>query len=227
MFRALIALACLSVAAGSTATADAQRGARSPGAQTLLRFDLDAMTARLGTGRATPRDVIADAQRLGAGYRSLGPLVGSFGAADYSLNRDVARRSLYWLARAGRLYATDSFAVRSFLDAYDVVGGFYRDYGGFYAPGAYVAYAGATRLAQRLTFYRYRRPCLVCAGAGPLCVGVRHAGHARRNVGASVDNAAGSTGGGRGLERAAGADAHAGAEGRRDRAGRGAAAALD
>ena len=156
MFRALIALACLSVAVGSTATADAQRGARSPGAQTLLRSDLDAMTARLGRGRATPRDVMADAQRLGAGYRSLGPLVGSFGPADYSLNRDVARRSLYWLAGAGRLYATDSFAVRSFLDAYDVIGGFYRDYGGFYAPGAYVAYAGAARLAQRRTFYRYR-----------------------------------------------------------------------
>ena len=195
MFRALIALACLSVAVGSTATADAQRGARSPGAQTLLRSDLDAMTARLGRGRATPRDVMADAQRLGAGYRSLGPLVGSFGPADYSLNRDVARRSLYWLARAGRL--RDRFFRRS------LVPGCLRRHRRLLSRLRRILRAGRLRGVRRRRTTRPAadllslsgRPCLVCAGAGPLCVGVRHAGHAQRNVGASVDNAAGSAGG--------------------------------
>jgi hypothetical protein len=112
------------------------------------------MTTRLGGGGADSRQAVADAQRLVLGYRSLSPLVGTFGPADYRLNREVARRSLHWLARAGTLYAADPLAARSFLDAYDVIGGFYRDHAGFYAPGAYVAYASAARLAHRLTFYR-------------------------------------------------------------------------
>ena len=154
MFRALVVLACVGVVLGSTATARAQQGASSPNAQAVLRSDLDGMTARLSGGRATSQQAIADAQRLVVGYRSLSPLVWTFGPADYSLNREVARRSLYWLARAGTLYAGDPLAARTFLDAYDAIGGFYRDYGGFYVPGAYVAYASAARLAQRLTLYQ-------------------------------------------------------------------------
>src|SRR5262245_58261481 len=154
MVRTVLVLACLGVLAVQfTASAGAQRGVPPAGAQTVFRADVDGMTARLGGGRITSREAILDAQRIVTGYRSFGPLVRTFGPADYALNRDVARRSLYWLGRAGRLYATDPFAVRTFLDAYDVIGGFYRDHGGFYAPGAYVAYASAARLAQRLTYY--------------------------------------------------------------------------
>jgi hypothetical protein len=151
MVRAGFVLACLGIVIHSTAIVDAQRGMASASPQAVFRADVDAMATRLGAGGVTSRQAIADARRIVAGYRSFGPLVRTFGPADYALNREVARRSLYWLSRAGALYATDPFAVRAFLDAYDVIGGFYRDYGGFYAPGAYVAYASAARLAQRLT----------------------------------------------------------------------------
>jgi hypothetical protein len=127
----------------------AQRGVGQAGPQAALRTDVDGMTARLG-GRGTSQQAIADAQRLAAGYRSLGPLVRGFGPNDYVVNREMARRSLYWLSRANLMYAGDPLAARAFLDAYDSIGVFYRDYGRFYSPGAYVAYASATRLAQRL-----------------------------------------------------------------------------
>src|SRR5262249_4628815 len=45
--------------------------------------------------------------------------------------------------------------ARAVLASYDSIGGFYRDYGLFYRPGAFVAYAGATRLAQRLILGGY------------------------------------------------------------------------
>lgn len=161
MFRVLIVVACLGAAAG-TITAAAQRPAPpnpagrvlpdSADAQATLRSDLNGMTTRLGGGRGTSRDAMADARRLAVGYRGLAPLVRTFGPADHALNRDVARRSLFWLSRAAILYGADPLAARTFLDAYGAIGGFYRDYGHFYVPGAYVAYAGAARLAQRLAF---------------------------------------------------------------------------
>ena len=150
MTRASIAAALIALAVASHGgIAEAQRGAGQPGSQTALRSDLDGMTARLGS-HGTSQQAIADAQRLTLGYRSLGPSVRGFGPADYALNRDMARRSLAWLSHAGVVYAHDPVAARAFLDAYDSIGVFYRDYGRFYYPGAYVAYAGATRLAQRL-----------------------------------------------------------------------------
>jgi len=104
----------------------------------------------LSGGRATYQDIIADSRRLAVGYRSLVPLVRGFGPTDYALNREVARRSLAWLARAGVLYTGNPVVARAVMETYDSIGGFYRDYGPFYRPGAFVAYAGATRLAQRL-----------------------------------------------------------------------------
>jgi hypothetical protein len=150
MVRVALVLACLVVINYPPAIVDAQRGVPSP--QAAFRADVDGMAARLGPG-FTARAAAADAQRIVAGYRSFGPLVRTFGPADYALNRDVAYRSLRWLTRAGTLYGADPFAARAFLDAYDVMGGFYRDYRGIYAPGAYVAWASAARLAQRLTYY--------------------------------------------------------------------------
>ena len=152
MVRVVLVLACLGGVIQSQAMLDAQRGIASPGAQAAFRADVDGMTARLGAG-VTARAAAADAQRIAAGYRAFGPLVRTFGPADYALNRDVSYRSLRWLTRAGALYGADPFAARAFLDAYDVIGGFHRDYRGIYAPGAYVAYASAARLAQRLTYY--------------------------------------------------------------------------
>ena len=151
MARVILVLAGLVITC-SAAIVDAQRGSPPAGAQAAFRADVDGMMGRLGTG-LTARAAAADAQRIVAGYRAFGPLVRTFGPADYALNRDVAYRSLRWLTRAGTLYGADPFAARAFLDAYDVVGGFYRDYRGIYAPGAYVAWASAARLAQRLTYY--------------------------------------------------------------------------
>lgn len=131
---------------------NAQRGAAVANPQAALRADVDAMTARLAGGPGTPRQALLDAQRLALGYRSLGPLVGRFGPADYALNREMARRSLVWLGRASLMYPGDAATARAFLDAYDTIGGFYRSQGRFYYPGAYVAYAGATRLARRLSY---------------------------------------------------------------------------
>ena len=67
----------------------------------------------------------------------------------------VARQSLEWLGRASVLYGRDPLVAQAFLSSYESIGGFYRDYGRFYQPGAFVAYAAATRLAQRMVFYGY------------------------------------------------------------------------
>jgi len=131
----------------------AQRGAPGGNPQAALRADLNGMTARLAGGPGTPRQAMLDAQRLSLGYRSMAPLVGGWGPADYALNREMARTSLAWLGRASLLYPGDAGTARAFFDAYDTIGGFYRGQGRFYYPGAYVAYAGATRLARRLSYY--------------------------------------------------------------------------
>jgi hypothetical protein len=141
-----VAVALLAV---SAAIAEPQRGAGA-NPQLALQRDLDGMTARLGGGRVTQQDVIADSRRLAASYRSLVPVVYGFGPHDYEINRQVARLSLAWLGRVGSLYRTNPLVARAVMDTYDSIGGFYRDYGRFYRPGAFVAYAGATRLAQRL-----------------------------------------------------------------------------
>lgn len=153
MLRSLLVLAGLVIAI-RPAIVDAQRPV-TVGPQAVFRTDVDGMTARLRAPGITSRQAIVDAQRIVSGYRSFGPLVRTFGPLDYALNRDVARRSLTWLTRASVRYGRDPLAARAFLDAYDVIGGFYRDYGGFYAPGAYVAWASAARLAQRYTYYSY------------------------------------------------------------------------
>ena len=146
---ALVAVAALAM----PAIVGAQRGA-GVNPQIGLQRDLDGMTARLN-GRVTQQDIIADSRRLTAGYRSLVPWVGGFGPTDYALNRQVARLSLGWLSRATSLYWTNPLVARAVMDSYDSIGGFYRDYGRFYRPGAFVAYAGATRLAQRLILGGY------------------------------------------------------------------------
>ena len=157
MLRSIIVCLSLGLLVTSDASAGGQgRGAaRAPDSQAMLRRDIDNMTTRLSGVRPTSQQVIADAQLLASGYRSLAPFVRGFGPADYAVNRLVARRSLEWLARASVLYGRDPLVAQAFLSSYDSIGGFYRDYGSFYRPGAFVAYAGATRLAQRMILNGY------------------------------------------------------------------------
>jgi hypothetical protein len=141
----------VSLLACAPARGQSGRGmASSPAeSQAGLRRQVESMTAHLA-GRSTREQVIADAERLASSYRALGPVVRGFGPADYAVNRLMARRSLDWLAHAGRLYSRDPLVAQAVLASYESIGGFYRDYGRFYQPGAFVAYASATRLAQRL-----------------------------------------------------------------------------
>jgi hypothetical protein len=135
----------------ATASAREQRGAAVlQDRHAALRREVDLMNARLRAPQSTPQQVIVDAQRLESGYRSLVPFVPGFGPGDYALNRALARQSLDWLARASLLYGRDPRVAQAFLRSYDAIGGFYCDYAPFYRPGAFVAYAGATRLARRL-----------------------------------------------------------------------------
>jgi hypothetical protein len=144
---------CVSTGLLAASSVSAQGGGRAQNSHAALQRDIENMTARLGGARLTPQQVIADAQLLSSGYRSLGPFARGFGPADYAINRDVARRSLEWLGRASVVYGRNPLVAQSFLASYDSIGTFYRDYGAFYQPGAFVAYAGATRLAQRLMLY--------------------------------------------------------------------------
>jgi hypothetical protein len=157
MLRSIIVCLSLGLIVTSNAMAGGQgRGAaRAPDHQAAFRLNLDGMHARLGGVRPTPQQIIADSRLLSSGYRSLVPFVRGYGPSDYALNRLVARRSLEWLGRASVLYGRDPLVAQAFLSSYDSIGGFYRDYGGFYQPGAFVAYAGATRLAQRMVLNGY------------------------------------------------------------------------
>jgi hypothetical protein len=156
MFRTLaIALTLVAMNFSPPSAAGQERAlAGTLNHQAALRHDLDSMTARLNGARPSPQQMIADAQLLTSRYHSLGPLVRGFGPADYAYNREAARRSLEWLARASLLYGHDALVAQALLGSYDSIGGFYTDYGPFYQPGAFVAYAGATRLAQRLVLER-------------------------------------------------------------------------
>jgi len=136
-------------------TFDAQmaRGTSGANLQAAFRQDVDRMALRLDGPRQQPAHVIADAQLLAARYRALVPYARTFGPSDYALNRVIARQSLDWLGRARGYYWRDPLVAAAFLTSYDAIGGFYCGAGSFYRPGAFVAYAGAARLAQRYVLY--------------------------------------------------------------------------
>jgi hypothetical protein len=156
MRRAIVVCLALGLlaTAGTSARDEEEGAAGGQDRHAALRHDLDVMSARLSGARPPSQQVIADAQLLASGYRSLVPFVPGFGQADHALNRRLARRSLEWLSRASVLYGRDPLVAQAFLQSYDSIGGFYRDYGPYYRPGAFVAYAGAARLARRLVLYR-------------------------------------------------------------------------
>lgn len=136
-------LIATSAAAGQSGTAGADP------AEGLQRV-IGTITARMETGRPTPQQLRADAQLLTAGYRSLAPGRTAGPGGDARM-RDLGRRSLDWLARAGRFDRRDPATALLLLDSYDSIGGFYRQ-GSAYPAGAIIAYAAAMRLAQRLMF---------------------------------------------------------------------------
>jgi hypothetical protein len=137
------------LAAGAAHRVDAQRGHGTADAQVALRADLNRMEGAAAV-RVPLAQATSDAQRIAAGYRAMGPLAAGFGPGDYAVNQQMARQSLAWLGRTGVWYMNDAVAARAYLDAYDAVGRFYRYDWRLYSPAAYVAYAGAARLARRL-----------------------------------------------------------------------------
>lgn len=145
-----IACACFSaLALAGAAPAAAQATARPAPSQSVFAQDLAAMNARLNPGRPS-REVMADAQRLSATYRSFGPGARGFGAGDRELNRRNAALSLGWLQRAYGLYPRDRALGTELMRAYGSIGAFYQDYGGFYPAGAFWAYGGASRMARMM-----------------------------------------------------------------------------
>jgi hypothetical protein len=150
MTRTLMVGLMACAVAGSGVVLSGQRGAVGANPQAVLRQDVQNMTAGLRGGRIAAPQAIINAQRLATGYRSLIPLAGGFSPAEYVANRELARASLYWLGTSGVWYLHDPAAARAYLDAYDSIGGFYRNRAHLYAPAAYVAYAGGARLARRV-----------------------------------------------------------------------------
>ena len=105
-----------------------------------------------------PPDVSANHRRFAApdiGYRSLVPFVRGYGPADYALNRLVARRSLEWLGRASVLYGRDPVGGAGVPEQLRVDRRLLSRLRAVLQPGAFVAYAGATRLAQRMVLNGY------------------------------------------------------------------------
>src|SRR5262249_19302360 len=154
-----LSLATLS-AANLSARGQGRGSARPPDQQVELRRDVDTMNARLRGPRPSTQQVIADANRLTAGYRSLTPYPPTIprpGGPGCAVNLAIARQSLEWLNPASLLYRSDPLVARAFLTSYDAIGGFYGG-GPFYRPGAFVAYAGGARLARRLALYGREAP---------------------------------------------------------------------
>lgn len=148
--RSVFYLGVAAVALASAARAVAQPTASRPTpSPTAFAQDLDAMNARLGPGRA-PRDVMADAQRLSATYRSFGPGARGFGASDQELSRRNTALSVAWLRRASGLYPRDRALGTELMRAYGSIGSFHQDYGSFYPAGTFWAYGGASRMARMM-----------------------------------------------------------------------------
>ena len=105
-----------------------QSGAPANPQPALVR-DVQTMAEQLAGPGRTPRQAMQDLERLVYGYRALGPSVVGWGPADYALNRTLARQSLFWLGRTSLSYMSDPVMARAYLNAYDTIGGFYRDHG--------------------------------------------------------------------------------------------------
>ena len=117
--------------------------------QLALQAMLGGMNSRLNNGQPSGQRVIADSDRLAAGFTGLGSSVGGFSQDDYQRNRELARDAFAWLARARAMYAADP-AVSQSRNTYGVIGDFYRNYGTYYPAGAMMAYSCSNSLARGL-----------------------------------------------------------------------------
>jgi len=118
--------------------------------QLALQATLGGMNSRLNNGQPGGQQVIADSDRLAAGFTGLGPSVGGFSQDDYQRNREMARDAFAWLARARAMYAADPAVSQSLMNTYGVIGDFYRNYATFYPAGAMLAYSCSNSLARGL-----------------------------------------------------------------------------
>jgi hypothetical protein len=136
--------------AGGPATAGALAREGPAGQQQALAADVDALNARLAS-RPDRGQVIADAERLAAGYRGLGPAARGFNASEIARHRRLTRDAFSWLSRASVLYSGDPAVTRALMATYGVLGDFYGHHRSLYALAGPVAYARANRLARGLS----------------------------------------------------------------------------
>ena len=111
--------------------------------QLALQTTLGGMNSRLNNGQSSGQQVIADSNRLAAGFNSLGP-DGNQG------NRELAGDAFAWLARARAMYSSDPAVSQSLMNTYGVIGDYYRNNGTLYPAAASMAYACSNGLARGL-----------------------------------------------------------------------------
>lgn len=143
------ALASLLAAA---AVADTHREPARPRAaqrQRQLLGDVRDMNARLDRGRPSGRDVVADSERLRAGFTSVS-LDPEYGRQPDALGEQLAQQSFGWLDRAGRLFRWDPAVAPSLMRTYGAVCDVYRRHSAASRPWLWVGYGGASRVARSL-----------------------------------------------------------------------------
>ena len=136
-----VVLVCVAFAAAACAQSDRQLA---------LQSTLGGMNSRLNNGQPSGQQVIADSNRLAAGFNGLAPSVAGFSQDDYQHNRELARDAFAWLARARMMYAADPAVSQSLMNTYGVIGDFYHNYGTFYPAGAMMGYSCSNSLARGL-----------------------------------------------------------------------------
>ncbi len=119
--------------------------------QGALAADVGAWSGQMNGARMDAAQVIANSNRLVAGYRGMMPYAAGFGAADIARNRALARQSFAYLAWASSAYAANPAVMQALTGAYGYLGGFYATPGiGYYPYAAPYAYAGANRLTRAM-----------------------------------------------------------------------------
>jgi hypothetical protein len=108
------------------------------------------MQSRLDQPGASGRDVLADNDRLRAGFSSLETDSRHLGSSDAGVGLQLARLSFAWLDRASVRFRSDAAVVRALMGTYAFLGDFYRREPLVYEPNVWAGYSGASRLARAL-----------------------------------------------------------------------------
>jgi hypothetical protein len=114
-----------------------------------LLTDVRAMNARLDAQRPSPQSIVADSERLRAGFGTLSPYAHAL-PADRALQQELARLSFRWLTTVSAGYRWDPSVTPYLMRTYGYLGDVYRTYPPEYQPWLWVGYAGANRLARGL-----------------------------------------------------------------------------